>query len=369
MKKINFIPYVNLKKQWLENKKELLPIITRIIETGLYIGGNEVEKFEKKILKYTGTKYAVALNSGTDALTIGLHLIGVKKNDEVITPPNSFIASTAAIVHLGAKPVFADVLIDQNIDPNEIEKKITSKTKAIMPVHLTGRVSKMDKIMKLANKYKLTVIEDCAQSIGSKYLGQYSGSFGKIGCFSTHPLKNLNSFGDGGFITTNNKTIYEMAKSLSNHGIYNRNIVKNFGYVSRMDNIQAGILNFKIGKLNEIIKKRRDHAKLYINGIKSKNIILPTEHKNEFNTYHTFVIQLEKRDSLKKYLFNKGIETAVHYPIPIHMQPAAKSLRHKKGDFKITERQSKNILSLPIHQNLKKSDIHKIINEINSFVS
>ena len=189
------IPYVNLEAQWKEDEKELKPILLNILKKGQYIGGDEINEFEKKICKICGTKYAVALNSGTDALTLGLYLLGVKRGDEVITPPNSFISSTSSIVHIGAKPVFVDVLKDQNINPDLIEGAITKKTKAIMPVHLTGRIAVMNSIIKISKKYKIPIIEDAAQSIGSKYYGKKSGSFGSIGCFSAHPLKNLNGIG------------------------------------------------------------------------------------------------------------------------------------------------------------------------------
>ena len=202
------IPYVNIKKQYNSEKKKLLKIIDKSLSTGSWVGGLDIELFEKKISKICKTKYCVALNSGTDALTLALHLLGVKKGDEVITPPNSFIASTAVIVHLGAKPIFVDVKNDQSIDENKIEEKITKKTKAIMPVHLTGRMCAMDKIMDISKKYKIPVIEDCAQSIMSKYKNKMSGAWGNVGCFSAHPLKNLNAIGDSGYLTTNDKKIY-----------------------------------------------------------------------------------------------------------------------------------------------------------------
>ena len=202
------IPYVNLQEQWLEERDELLPIMDRVFASAQFVGGEELDKFEENIAKLCGTKYACALNSGTDALMLALVMSGVRKGDEVITPPNSFIASTAAIVHIGAIPVFVDVLPDQNIDPSKIENAITKKTKAIMPVHLTGRMCDMDPIMAIAKKYDLLVIEDAAQSVGSQYKGKSSGSIGDVGCFSTHPLKNLNACGDGGFLTTNDEEIY-----------------------------------------------------------------------------------------------------------------------------------------------------------------
>jgi len=361
------IPYVNFGLQWKFEKENLLPIIEKIFTKGQFVGGDEIQILEKKILRFTNSKYATTLNSGTDALTIGLHLLGIGAGDEVITVPNSFIASTAVIVHLGAKPIFVDVMDDQNINYKMIEEKITKKTKAIMPVHLTGRVCRMDKILNIANKYKINIIEDAAQAIGSKFNKKYAGSFGKIGCISTHPLKNLNASGDGGILLTNDKRIYKNAKMLSNHGLENRDTVKKFGYVSRMDNLQAAILNFRLNNLKDIIKKRRENANLYFNNINNRKINLPYENSKEFNTYHTFVIQAEGRDKLKNYLAKNGVETAIHYPKPIHLQPAAKKLGYKKNDFKFTENQSKKILSIPINQFLKKNEIIKISKLINRF--
>ena len=361
------IPYVDLgyKKK---SKAGLVKIFKKVLNQGQFVGGQEILKFEQSISKLCNTKYAVALNSGTDALTLALHLLGVKRGDEVITTPNSFIASTAVIVHLGAIPVFVDVLDDQNIDPDKIEKAITKKTKVIMPVHLSGKMSKMDKIMKIAKKYNLKVVEDAAQAIGSKFNDKMSGSFGEVGCFSAHPLKNLVAMGDGGYITTNNFKIYKKIKSLSNHGMENRNIIKNFGYVSRMDNLQAAFLNFKLKSLKKVIKIRRSNANVYKKSLNNNHIKIPYEEKKDFHTYHTFVIQVKKkRDELKNFLLNKGVETSIHYPVPIHLQPAAKMFGYKKGDFAITESQSKEILTLPVNENLSNLEVVKISNLINSF--
>ena len=363
------ISYVNLSAQWQDDCYELLPIIDKVLRSGHYVGGDEVNKFEEKIANFCQVKYAVALNSGTDALTLALHLQGIGRGDEVITPPNSFIASTAAIIHLGAKPVFVDVLPDQNINSRKIEAAITSKTKAIMPVHLTGRVCEMDPIIALAEKYSLSVVEDAAQAIGSKYKDQLSGSLGHVGCFSTHPLKNLNACGDGGFITTNNKKLYSDLKALRNHGMSERNSVTKFGFVSRMDNLQAAILNYRLSKLDDIIQKRRSNATIYLDKINTEFIYMANEKDYEFNTYHTFVIQTDRRDDLKKYLLENGIETAIHYPTPIHLQPASESLGHKGGDFPEAEKQSKQVLTLPVNQSLKQEELEKIISTINRFFS
>ncbi len=362
------IPYVNLKLQYFNEKKQLLKIIDKTLSSGNYVTNqDEVKKFENKISSICRTKYCIALNSGTDALTLALHAVGVRRGDEVITTPNSFIASTAVIIHLGAVPVFVDVKSDQNINEDLIEKKITKKTKAIMPVHLTGRMCNMEKIMKISKKHKIPVIEDSAQSIMSKYNGRMSGSYGDIGCFSAHPLKNLNALGDSGYLVTDNKKIYDKIFDLRNHGMTNRNLIKNFGYVSRMDNLQAAILNFRIKKLNKVISQRRKNVKLYVKYLNNKNIYIPKEKKEEFNTYHTFVIQVKNRDKLRIYLKNRGIMTSIHYPIPIHKQPAYKKMINRILKYKNTEEQSKKILTLPIHQYLKKKEIIFISKNINKF--
>lgn len=364
------IPYVNTKKQYESEKKALLKVIDNTLKSGNWVGGSEIAKFEKNISKICKTKYCISLNSGTDALTLALHLLGVRKGDEVITPPNSFIASTSVIVHLGATPVFVDVKKDQSIDEDKIEAKITKNTRAIMPVHLAGRMCAMDKIMKIANKYRIPVIEDCAQSIMSKYKNKMSGAWGDVGCFSAHPLKNLNAIGDAGYLTTNNKKIFTQIKNLRTHGMEeNRNNVKNFGFVSRMDNLQAGVLNFRLKKLKKVVNLRRRNVELYLKNLNLNKVYFPMENQNEFNTYHTFVIQVDKRDKLKRYLKKKGVDTAIHYPVPIHLQKASKYLGYKKGSFPISEKQSTQILTLPINQFLKKSEIKYICKLINNFYS
>ena len=361
------IPYINLSAQWTKEKRKILSIISNVFKKGEFVNGKEVVNFEKNISRFCDTKYAVSFNSGTDALTIALILIGVKRGDEVITPPNSFISSTASIVHIGAIPVFADVLRDQNIDPEKIKKLITKKTKAIMPVHLTGRVCEMKEILEISKNYGVPIVEDAAQSVGSKYYGKKAGSFGSIGCFSTHPLKNLNAAGDGGFFVTNNSTFYYKAQEMKNHGLINRNKVKKFGYISRMDVLQAAILNYRLSNLNTVILKRRKNAEFYIKNLDRKKYLVVDEKDYQFNTYHTFVIQTEKRDRLIKYLKEKGIGSAIHYPIPIHLQPASKYLNYKKGDFTVTENQAKKIITIPIHENLRQKDLDYILNNLNNF--
>ena len=364
------IPYVNLTKQAKSQKKEILDLLNRIIKKGQFVGGYEIDKFEKNICKLINVKHCVALNSGTDALTLGLHLIGVKKGDEVITTPNSFIASAAAIVHLGAVPIFVDICNDGNIDPKDLIKKISKKTKAIMPVHLSGRPCKMDKIISISKKYKIPIIEDAAQAIGTKFKNKFVGTFGKVGCFSAHPLKNLNAMGDSGYLVTDDKIIANKIKLLRNHGIKNRNDITDFGYVSRMDNFQAGILNLRLKKLKSIIAKRRSNAKLYFQKLKKlKEIKLPYEEKNQFNSFHTFIILANKRDKLKNYLEKKKISTAIHYPKLIFDQKAytnkfkkINSKHYPKSKYYVS-----NILTLPINEFITKNEIKKISNEIINF--
>ena len=366
-KNSKLLSHIDLKSQWIEERDELMPIIDGVMISGKFILETECAKFEENIAKFCSVNYAAAVNSGTDALMFSLALSGIKKGDEVITPSNSFIASTSSIVHIGAKPIFVDVLPNQNMDPSKIEDLITKNTKAIMPVHLTGRVCDMDPIIEIAKRHNLIVIEDAAQAIGSKYKGKIAGSFGDIGSFSTHPLKNLNACGDGGFVTTNNEDIYKKLVSFRNHGKVSRYSVQEFGMVSRMDNLQAAILNYRLGKLDFVTNKRRANAKKYIDGINHKNILVHKEEPHEYNTYHTFVIQTSYRDELMKYLLSKGIKTTIHYPIPIHLQHASRLLGYKEGDLPVTEQQAREILSLPIHQYLSDSDIKRIIDEVNSF--
>jgi dTDP-4-amino-4,6-dideoxygalactose transaminase len=361
------IPYVNLPAQYQEEREELLPIIDRVLSSGHYVGGAAVEEVEERLARLCGVAHAVALNSGTDALILALRALDIGPGDEVITPPNSFIASTAVIVHVGARPVFVDVLPDQNIDPDRIAKAVTPRTKAIMPVHLTGRIADMNAIRDIARRRGLFVIEDAAQAIGSTYDGRAAGSFGEAGCFSTHPLKNLNACGDGGFVTTNDQRIAAAVRSLRNHGLRDRNTAAQFGVVSRMDTLQAAIVLYRIGRLSDIVRRRRENAARYHALLDSRHVFMPPERKIEFNTYHTFVVQVDHRDALQRYLAARGIGTAIHYPVPIHLQPAASRLGYRRGDFPVTERQAARILTLPVNQSLGAAEIEEVASAVNAF--
>ena len=361
------VPYVNFAAQWAEEGDDIRACVEGVFGRGDFVGGEAVAAFEAKAAAYCETDHAVALNSGTDALILSLRALGIGPGDEVITPPNSFVASTSAIVHVGATPVFADVLPDQNIDPAAVGRAISSKTKAIMPVHLTGRVAEMGEIMALANEHGLYVIEDAAQAIGSLYDDWKAGSLGTVGCFSAHPLKNLNAGGDAGFVTTDDAAVAEHIRLLRNHGLEGRETVREWGFVSRMDTLQAAVLSGRLDRLDGVIEKRRHNAARYQELIEADQVFMPPERQIEFNTWHTFVIQVERRDDLKAHLTAQGIETAVHYPVPIHLQPAAAELGCKAGDMPETERQAGRILTLPVNQFLNDDDLAYVAEQVNAF--
>lgn len=362
------IPYVNLRAQGEEQLEELTALFVDVVRAGAFIGGDRIERLEHRLAERCSTAHAVALNSGTDALILALKLAGIGPGDEVITPPNSFIASTSSIVHVGARPVFADVLPDQNIDPDAVASAITSRTRAIMPVHLTGRICRMGSLVELAEQHGLIIIEDAAQSIGSTYDGHPSGSFGRFGCFSAHPLKNLSALGDAGFVTTNDVEAAQRLRRLRNHGLADRTTVDEWGYVSRMDVLQAAILDWRLDHLDTIVARRRQIAARYQQSFtKSDQVFAPPCGPLEFNTFHTFVIQVDHRDELQTHLADRGIKTTIHYPVPIHLQPAARDLGHGPGDFPQTERQATQILTLPVNQYLTDDEVDHVANEVLSF--
>ncbi|MCO5144085.1 MAG: DegT/DnrJ/EryC1/StrS family aminotransferase [Oligoflexia bacterium] len=360
------VPYVNFKKQYDESKDALLKAIDSVMSRGAFILGPEVEEFEKEFALLCDTKFAASVANGTDSLIIALKILGIKPGDEVITASNSWISSASAIALTGAIPVFADVLDDQNIDPQDVRKKITAKTKCIMPVHLTGRCAAMGELTKISTEYSIPILEDAAQAVTAKVDNQVAGSIGIMGSFSLHPLKNLNAAGDAGILTTNDETLYQQIKLYRNHGLKNRDEVDFWGYNSRLDNLQAAILLTRIHQLPEIISARRKNATLYTEGL-SGLVKCPVEKPNEFHTYHVYVIQCDKRNELQSYLTKCGIETKIHYPIPIHQQNAAKYLGYKQGSLPITEQQKDRILSLPINQYTSEDQIQWVIKSIRKF--
>lgn len=362
------VPYVNFPAQFQEERERLMPLIEGVLARGEFILGASVEALEADLATYFGVPHVITLNSGTDALFLSMKALGIGPGDEVITPPNSFVASTATIAALGARPVFADVLPNQCLDPAAAEAVITPRTKAIMPVHLTGRVADLPAFLAMANRHGLAVIEDAAQAVGSMLDGRKAGSFGQVGCFSTHPLKNLNAAGDGGFVTTSDAALAEKLRKMRNHGMADRNTVPEWGALSRMDALQAEILRFRLGRLPSVITRRRANAALY-GELLHPEIKWVADGAREFNTYHLFVIQVEHRDELQFFLKARGISTAIHYPTPIHLQPAAASLGYRKGAFPVCERQSDRILSLPIHQFLVRDDVAYVASCIHAFTS
>lgn len=361
------VAYVDLKAQFAEDRVATLAAIERVFEAGTFILGEPVEALERALEKKYGFEHVVALNSGTDALLLALQALGIGRGDEVITQSNSFVASASAIVHIGAKPVFIDVKPDQCMDPEKLEAAITPRTRAIMPVHLTGRVCDMPAIQAVADKHKLVVVEDAAQAIGSTLLDRAAGAWGDAAAFSLHPLKNLNAAGDAGFLSTRHAHVAERCRLLRNHGLIDRNTVVEFGINSRLDTLQAALLLHRLDKLDDITGKRRNNANLYRSLLDKRHIFHPPCRQEEFNTFHTFVVQVDRRDELQAHLKERGIGSAIHYPIPIHMQPAAKNLDCKTGGLAVTERQAGRILSLPIHQFLTEADIRLVAETVNGF--
>ena len=355
------VPYVDLGAQWLSIREEALKKFDDILISGKYLEHEIVGQLEQDLAHRLGVRHVVTLNSGTDALLIALMALGIKRGDEVITVPNSFIATAAAISHVGAIPVMVDVGEDHLIDPSKIEHKITPRTVAIMPVHLEGKVCDMKSIRTIAEKYHLAIIEDAAQSMGSKFEGQESGSFGDIACFSLHPLKNLNAVGDGGFIATNDDKFKDFALAARSHGQSERNYSIFFGNVSRLDSIQAGIISIRLKALDSTITTRRSSAIYYDSYLKSAGVFTPKCLQSVFHSYHLYVIEIDKRDHVRKALLAQGVETKIHYPKLMTDQPAYVNIFGTTQDIEVAKSQSKKILSLPIHQHLHQEQLDYVV--------
>jgi dTDP-4-amino-4,6-dideoxygalactose transaminase len=362
------IPYVNIPGQHALIKAELLDAVGDVIDGGQFILGDEVSTFERRFARLCQTRFAVGVNSGTDALILALRALGIGPGDEVITVPNSFVSSTTCIVLAGARPVFVDVRDDYNIDPAQIESAITPRTKAILPVHLTGRPADMDPILETARTHRLFVVEDCAQAVLAEYRSQRVGSFGTIGCFSLHPLKTLNACGDGGVLTTDDEALYERLRTLRNIGLQTRDDCVYWGLNSRLDTIQAAMLLVKMKYVEAWTEKRRVNAAFYRKALAGiPGLKVPDDRPFEKAVYHTFVIQAERRDELKQYLAENGVGSSIHYPIPIHLQEAARGLGYGPGRFPVTERQAEHILSLPVYPELTISELEYIVRTIKAF--
>ena len=359
------VPLVDLSAQHGPLRIEIAAAIDKVLTSGQFILGDEVGLFERAFADLCQTRFAVGVNSGLDALVIALRAVGVGPDDEVIMPPNSFVATAAAAALLRAKPVFVDVGDDMNIDPGLIERAITTKTKAILPVHLTGRPAEMAPINMLAEKHGLAVIEDAAQAVAAQYHGQPTGSLGTVGCFSLHPLKTLNACGDGGILTTNDEAISRHVVGLRNHGLKSRDRCLEWGHNSRLDTLQAAILLVKLPHLAEWTRRRCAIADRYRKAFADFDCLaLPPETPGIDAVYHTFVLQTDRRDSLKQYLADEGIGTAIHYPTPIHMQPAAAGLGYQAGSFPVAERQARRMLTIPVHHGLSDAQVEHVVDAI-----
>lgn len=355
------VPYVDLGSQWLAIKDRAIAKISEVLESGMYLEHPIVNALEERIAVKLGVKFATSVNSGTDALILTLAALGVTRGDEVITVPNSFIASVAAIEHVGATTVFVDVGSDHLINVELIEEAITPRTKAIMPVHLEGKMADMVSINRIAKKHGLLIIEDAAQAFGSKFIKHQPGNLSDAACFSFHPLKNLNAAGDGGLIASNNYDLIEKVNVLKNHGQMARNISHKFGFVSRLDSLQAAILNVKLDDLDSIIARRRINAKMYEVNLFNCNIEMPIVAMDVFHSYHLFVVEINNRDQIQKALKNVGIETKIHYPTLITDQFAYTTKYPEKiWHLPLAKTQCQKILSLPIHENLTELQINYI---------
>lgn len=361
------IPFFDYQRQLKKINREVDGAVKRVLNSGQLILGQEVKNFENNFSKFIGTKYGVGVNSGTDALKISLSALNIEYGNEVITVSNTAVPTVSAIREVGARPKLVDIKEDYTIDEKKIAMIITKKTKAIVVVHLYGQPCDMPAILKIAKKYKLKVIEDCCQAHGAKINGQSVGAFGDLGCFSFYPTKNLGAYGDGGMILTNNKILAETCRALRMYGMKDGYCSEIEGYNSRLDEMQAGILNVKLKYLNRWNARRREIVKYYLKNIKNKKIILPKLIKNFSSSNHLFVIRTENRNGLEKYLKAARIGYGIHYPRPIHLQKAYKFLGYKKGSLPLTEKYSEQILSLPIFPELTEKEIKYIIDKLNQW--
>ena len=365
MKKIPFVSFIPMEN---ELKTELSAAFERVFERSFYIGGTELDEFEKAFAAYCGTEFCVGAGNGLDALMLALKALGIGAGDEVIVPSNTFIATALAVTYTGARPVFVEPDIRTfNIAPENIEEKITAKTKAIMPVHLYGQPCDMDSISEIAKKHSLFVTEDCAQAHGALYKGKRVGSFGDAAGFSFYPGKNLGALGDAGAAVTNNKDIADKIRALGNYGSDRKYHHIYLGNNSRLDELQAAFLSAKLPLLDKMNKYRQKIADMYISGIKNPDVILPYVMPGVEHVWHVFAIRSERRDELENYLAQNGISTNKHYPTPIHLQNCYKELGIGKGELPIAEEISATELSLPMYYGITEDDVRYVIDVINDF--
>jgi hypothetical protein len=359
---------LDLKRQYDSIKDEIDRAVNRVLTSGRYILGEEVEGFEREFASYNKIDYALGVGSGTDALLIALMALGIGKGDEVITPAYSFTASADVILRVGAEPVFCDVGDDFNIDPNAIKKAITKKTKAIVVVHLFGLPCDMEKIMDIAREHHLFVVEDCAQAIGAEYNGRKVGTFGNAGCFSFFPTKNLSCYGDGGAIIINDAGLYDIMKTIRVHGQKVKYIPERLGIKSRLDALQASVLRVKLKYIDSWNEKRRHVAKMYIDNL-SDVVGTPVEYSDRISVYHQFTIRTDRRDALREYLKENGIETGIYYPKPLNRTPLFDGKRTVPDSCPVSDALSQRALSLPIYPELREEEQLFVIDSMIRFFS
>ena len=338
-----------------------------VLRSGWYVLGNEVKSFESEFAAFVGSEYCVGLASGLDALWIAFRVLGIGVGDEVIVQGNTYIASVMGITINGATPIFVEPDEFYNIDASKIEEKITARTKAILVVHLYGQASNMEPIMKIARKYNLKVVEDCAQSHGACFNGRVTGTFGDIGCFSFYPSKNLGAFGDAGAIVTNDAKIADDVRVFRNYVSEKRYYNRVVGTNSRLDELQAGLLRVRLKHLDELTVEKKNICERYLNELHNKSIRLPGIRSGASHVWHQFVIQSEDRDNLIKYLDENGVGTIIHYPIPPHLSEAYHYLELKEGSLPITEKYAQSVLSLPLYNGMTKEEQDYVIATINAF--
>ena len=362
------VPFSYLDRQFA-NLDDYLADIRELVLTGDFTLGKPVTEFEQRFAKMIGLPYAIGVNSGTDALILPMKLMGIGPGDEVITSPNTFIATVGAIAMTGATPVFTDSNEQFVMDPHLIEAAITPRTKAIMPVHYTGAMADMPRIAAIAKKHNLMIFEDACQSIKAAMDGKPAGSWGLTAGYSLHPLKNLNVWGDAGVIVTTSKDLYDRLRLYRNHGLVGRDEVAFFGHNSRLDSLQAVVGNRLIEQTDFITDGKRAHAKRYDEAFADMAplIRVPYRDPRVHHVFHLYMLRVQQRDELLKYLNDRGVEAKVHYPVPVHLQPAAAHLGYKAGDFPVTEEDSRVCITLPAHQHLTADEVSYAIDTVRAF--
>ncbi|OYD13623.1 erythromycin biosynthesis sensory transduction protein eryC1 [candidate division WOR-3 bacterium JGI_Cruoil_03_44_89] len=364
------IKLIDLGAEYGRIKSEIDEGIREIVEAQQFTDGGHIGRFEEEFSKYLGVKNCVGVSSGSTALDLALLALGIGEGDEVIVPSFTFIATAEAVSHVGAIPVFADSDYDtQNIDVDKLKPLLTGKTKAIIPVHLYGNPCDMDGLMDFAREYELKVVEDAAQAQGAVYNGRKVSTIGDVGCFSFYPAKNLGAYGHAGAAVTDDDELAEKIRLLSNHGRRTHYAYKMVGYNYRMDSIQAKVLSIKLTHLKEWNERRRKLADIYTESLKDLPMGLPKRDDDKIPVYHLYIIRTDRREKLVEWLKERGIETRIHYPLPLHLQPAYGHLGYVEGDLPVSERLAREVLSLPLHPYLEEDKVHTVIESVREFFS